>query len=454
MNRWNAIDSKALPCIAALLLKSPPLVRLAALNGLIELLEADAHALNQRQSSHSRIGDANSVSVPIPAVAAENGDGDCSHASAVLQNHWEAILVLAADCPSNKSNEEQSYIITKKRILSLMEIAIRDGLVGPWTAVPTLVLLTLDTLAGQDMSVRSIKLLKILSNKYPQYVDAVRLSKGVKDAHVLYIKDALRKNRDKGSMIPDRFKQTQTRLARLYSEIVNTTRSKRNEFLRLLVRSFKKGLILTKEGASRRSSFGADDANYPPSMWPCLALLISALPFTKAEEVCVVVHEIDAITACKVPSTVAELHEFIESDTPVTHPTVKQCAYKAKLLSILVRLKKYLMNGYNISAERQAVYSASTKRSMAGTTKLASDGFLNEPVHVNSRVASPDQSGLYDIFSSSKHPESSQLVPSTLHPASQGPTIITPLINLKELYEELDCANEAWSGDRFDPVDQ
>ncbi len=430
-------------------------MRLAALNGLIELLEADAYALNQRQSADSRGADVNSInSAQKPAVAAENGDGECSHASAVLQNHWEAILVLAAECPPNRNNEEQSYGITKKRILSLMEIAIRDGLVGPWTAVPTLVLLTMDTLAGQDSSARSIKLLKFLSNKYPQYVDAVRLSKGVKDAYVLYIKDALRKNRDKSNVMPDRLRQTQARLKRLYSEIVNTNRSKRNEFLRLLVRSFKKGLMSTQEVASRRLSSGADDASYPPSMWPCLAILISGLPYTKTEEVCVVVHEIDAITASKVPSTVAELHEFIESDTPVTHPTVKQCASRAKLLLVLVRLKNYLMNGYNIAAERQAVYSAGTKRSTGGTTKLAGDGLLNEPVHFNARLISSNQSGLYNIFASTEDAETSQIVPSALHPVSQGPTIITPLVTLRELYEELDSANEAWTGDGFDPDDQ
>lgn len=439
-------------------MKSPPLVRLAALNGLIELLEADAYALNQRQSADSRSIDARPISVNSslykPAVATENGDGESSHGSAVLQNHWEAILVLAAECPPNKKNDEQSYVMTKKRILSLMEIAVRDGLVGPWTAVPTLVLLTMDTLAGQDIGARSIKLLKLLSNKYPQYVDAGRLSKGVRDAYVLYIKDALRKNRDKSNMMPERLKQTQTRLRRLYSDIVSTTRSKRNEFLRLLIRSFKRELISTKEGASRRSSCGPDDAQYPPSIWPCLALLISTIPFTKTEEVCIVVHEIDAIMAYKVPSTVAELHEFIESGTPVTHPTVKQCASRAKLLSILARLKKYLMDGYGISVERQAVYSTSTKRSMAGTAKLSGDGLLNDPIHFNSKMAYTDKYGLSDIFACRQDSESSQIVPSVLHPLSQGSTVTTPLVHLRELYEELDRANDAWSGDIFDPVDQ
>jgi len=155
-----------------------------------------------------------------------------------------------------------------------------------------------------------------------------------------------------------------------------------------------------------------------------------------------------------VPSTVAELHEFIESDTPVTHPTVKQCASRAKLLSVLARLKRYLMDGYGISVERQAVYSASTKRSMAGTVKLSGDGLLNDQIHFNSKMVSNDKCGLYDIFACREDAGSSQIMPSVLHPLSQGSAVTTPLVHLRELYEELDRANEAWASDTFDPVDQ
>lgn len=429
------------------------MVRLAALNGLIEILEADAHALSQRQSIDSRGVEAtpNRISISKPAVAAENGDGENSHGGAILQNHWEAILSLATECRQSLSNEEQTYVTIKRRILSLVEIAVRDGLVGPWTAVPTLVLLTMDAHAGQDICARSIKLLKLLESKYPQYVDAGRLVKGVKDAYIVYIKDALKKVRDTATMvIPEGIKLTQGRLRRLYLDIVNTSRSKRNEFLRLLIRAFKNEFVSRKDGANRRTSVRSDEGHYPPSMWPCLALLIAAIPFTKSEEVCITLHEIDAIIAYKLPSTVAELHEFIESDTPVNHPAVKQCASRAKLLSVLVRLKRYLMKAYAISPERQAVYSASRKRSLGGTSKQSSDGLFTEAVRFNAKMANSGEFGLYEVFSFRQDLDTSQIVPSILHPLSQGP-LTTPLVDLKELFQELDRANEGSLGDNFVP---
>lgn len=434
------------------------MVKLAALNGLIEFLQADAHALSQRQIMHptSIEPDAISISISKAVVASENGDGESSHGGAILQNHWDAILSLAAETHPKQNNVDNSSILIKKRILCLIEIAVRDGLVGPWTAVPTLVLLAMETHASQDISARSIKLLKLLSNKYPQYVDAGRLVKGVKDAHILYIKDAMKRSRDTGTHIPEDIRLAQSRLKRLYLDIVSTSRSKRNEFLRLLIRSFRRELISTKEGGTRRSSLGTDDASYPPSLWPCLALLISSIPLKKYEEVCIVVHEIDAAMAYKVPSTIAELHEFIESDTPVTHPAVRTCASRAKILCILLRLKRYLMNGYGISAERQAVFAASTKRSSSGATKLSSDGVFADPVHFNAR--NTGESGiipsLCDIFTYRQELNTSGIAPNILHPLLQGPAVTTHVVDLKKLFDELDGESEGSPADNFDPMNQ
>ena len=65
---------------------SAPAMALVALNGLIELIQADASELRQRQSRDAAMG----------AVAAENGEGgDVSQSSAILQLHWDPILALA-----------------------------------------------------------------------------------------------------------------------------------------------------------------------------------------------------------------------------------------------------------------------------------------------------------------------------------------------------------------------
>jgi hypothetical protein len=414
----------------------PPSVKLAALNGLIELVQADAHALFRRQSLDSKLQeDSSRKSTP---VAAENGEGDASQSSAILQNHWDDVLALAADIHPNQKIEEQSSNLIRRKILYLVDIAVRDGLVGPWTTVPTLVSFAMDM--QQDISVRSLKLLKVLSTKYPQYVDVGRLIKGVKDSYPQYSRDVIRRSKEPGSKIPECVKLGQARLRRLYNEVIASTKSKRNDFLRLLIRSFKLEITSSKQNGGR-SFRGPDDS---PAMWPWLSALIAGLPFRKTDEVCLVVHEIDTVMAQKVSSIVAELHEFIESDVPMDHPSVRECASTAKILCYLHRLRRYLLRGYSISAERQAVFANTTKRSSGTFRSSGGDGSLGDTaVQFNPKSASPesDPYNLMDIFSFHRDSEVSQVVPGILHPISQGTSVVTPLNGLKALYEELDTAN-------------
>jgi len=287
------------------------------------------------------------------AVATENGEGDLSHSSSILQNHWDAILALATDIPPLQNSEEQHLVLLRRRILVLMELAQSDGLVGPWSTVPTLVIFSMD--AMQDISGKALSLLKSLSKKYMEYVDAGRLAKGVKDSHFQFEKS---RNADT--------KFAQAQLRKLYLGIICQTRVRRNEFLRLITRSFKSELVSSSQSKTTPSRTPGEDGmpqkTYSSTIWVWLAHLICGLPFRKTEEVCLVINEIDSMLAFRMSSIVAELHELIESDVPEEHPTVKECGARAKILCLLSRMKAYLLKAYSISAERQAVFASSLKR--------------------------------------------------------------------------------------------
>jgi len=180
-------------------------------------------------------------------------------------------------------------------------------------------------------------------------MDMGRIVKGIKDSCP---SGGLSRKTDQAML-----KAYQARVRKLYVDVVCITRSKRNEFLRLLVRAFKgdKGLV------------GTDSSEINPTLCCWLAVLLSGLPYKKGDEVCLILREIDAITASKISTTVAELHELLEGDGNCyrrnhqdevaaggRHPVVP----KAMALCILIRLKVYLMQAYNINAERLALYSS------------------------------------------------------------------------------------------------
>ena len=389
-------------------------------------MEADSNALHtlqhqdskfaQRGKKRKSMASDNICFSSRTAVATENGEGDLSHSSSILQNHWDAILALATDIPPLRDPEEQHLVLLRRRILVLMELAQRDGLVGPWSTVPTLVIFSMDGM--QDISGKALTLLKRLSNKYMEYVDAGRLVKGVKDSHFQFEKS---RNAD--------MKLAMTQMRRLYLGIICQTRARRNEFLRLITRSFKSELVSSTQSKTTPSRTPGEDGtpqkSYSGTIWVWLAHLICGLPFRKTEEVCLVINEIDSMLAFRMSSIVAELHELIESDVPEEHPTVKECGARAKILCLLSRMKTYLSKAYSISAERQAVFASSVKR------RGPED---STPVSIDAKVAK--QMNLSDGMLSKISIEDKTSIPT-----------------LRDLYNELDNASVDQE-DTFDPVGQ
>lgn len=394
---------------------STPPNSLVALNGLIELIQTDALELHRRQDRNAAKG----------TVAAENGEGDVSQSSAILQLHWDAILSLALKSSGMiHSNEDQTAIMIRRKILFLIEISIRDGLCGPWSCLSTLVFFAMtDGSAGalsQDPSVsslcsRSVKQLKLLVVKYPHFVDMGRIITGIKDSCPAAPRQ---KNGRQKEQAITRLKVAQQRAKRIYSEIVCSTRAKRNEFLRLLVRSFK---------GDRRSDLSS--AKVDLCCW--LAIILAGIPYKKAEEICLVLQEIDTIASSRTSSTVADLHELLDVEQSMEEEGffssvgVKDTAKRkdsgvrgdengdgdgdnsgekaARLLStrsavlnraavlcVMARLKSYLMCSYNIPPERQAVY-ATSKASERSNEKDSSVTF-------NAKAGGDALANLYGVY--------------------------------------------------------
>jgi len=210
-----------------------------------------------------------------------------------------------------------------------------------------------------------------------------------------------------------RFKVFQQRLKKLYSEIVCTTRAKRSEFLRLLVRAFKRDK-------------GSDLSSTNVSMCCWLAILLAGVPYKKAEEVCLVLHELDAIASSKTSSTIADLHELLDMEQSLAEDGIVRSIKvqredkgrkddsrggkaaagdepardspdgarrargavitRATALCVISRLKVYLMRGYNISLERQAMYVSGSK------------GAEKEAVTYSAKAAGRAAANLYDVY--------------------------------------------------------
>ena len=390
---------------------SPPAISLVALNGLIELIQADASEMRQRQSRDAAPG----------AVAAENGEGgDVSQSSAILQVHWDPILALAMNAGTHQKNiDHQTAAMIMRKILFLIEISIRDGLCGPWSCLSTLVFFAMtDGLAGVDLPERGIgslcsravKQLKLLVVKYPQYVDMGRIITGIRDSCPAAPRQRNSRQKEQAAA---RFKVFQQRLKKLYSEIVCTTRAKRSEFLRRLVRAFK-------------GDKGSDLSSTNVSMCCWLAILLAGVPYKKVEEVCLVLHELDAIASSKTSSTIADLHELLDMEQSLAEDGIVRSIKvqredkgrkddsrggkaaagdepardspdgarrargavitRATALCVISRLKVYLMRGYNISLERQAMYVSGSK------------GAEKEAVTYSAKAAGRAAANLYDVY--------------------------------------------------------
>jgi len=416
---------------AALKSKASSGFKMAALSSLTELLQADAESLERRQkvqlattpgtntggatgngssgkkraaaglaSAKKKKGagkgknknftndentDEDEEVIPRSAtvVATENGEGDSlSQSSAVLQQHWDAVLVLATDSgaaaagvsPAAAARIAADGIAIRRRVIALMDVVLRDGLVGPWTAVPALVALSSDGVP--DVANRALRLLCELAEKHPQYVDAGRLTAGLEQAYKLHCGPEPQQNNNRTA--PSHKKNDPiapsaalAALGVMYTRLVWSSRPRRNDFLRALLRQYR--VVLGSGVAAGR----ADVDGAPLQLLAFIAAVAGALPLRRAEEACIIIQEASGICASHADAVLVELHAVLgggeeeaeaeeKNTTPV--PDAESLAAPcraAAALCMLYRLRASMERAYNISPERAAAFAAAGKRKTA-----------------------------------------------------------------------------------------
>lgn len=389
-----------------------PGFKMAALSTLTEMLQADAESLERRQKvqqtgttpaaakKRGRGGTANGGStgkkkarktknggVPaetitddeddeVPrgtAVATENGEGDnLSQSSAVLQQHWEAVLVLATDSGAGGRAVADGVAI-RRRVVALIEVVLRDGLVGPWTAVPALVGLASDTFP--EVSRNALRLLCELAEKHPMYVDAGRLTLGLEQAFKLHCGTEQPQQQGQGkrranATVPA---AALSALGAMYTRLIWPSRPRRIEFLRALLRQFRAAV-----GSRAAQGKGGGP---PLRLLAFIASVAGALPFKRAEEACILIQEASGICASHTDAVLVELSAVlgeVDGDEDDAAPAVQARAGSARALAgacraaaalcMLQRLRSRVERGYSISAERAAAFAAAGKRKTAEET--------------------------------------------------------------------------------------
>ena len=352
-------------------------------------------------------GDEDALLVVSTVVATENGEGDSlSQSSAVLQQHWDSVLQLA--CDHGGGGDADGGVGIRRRVIALMEVVLRDGLVGPWTAVPSLVALCSDT--ATDISARALRLLSELSDKHPQYVDTGRITAGLEQAYKLHcggggdgsgsnaVPHTGRSGRNKHGSNSEAMAPASalTSIGLMYSALLWPSRPRRNEFLRGLLRHFRSSLAAggahSGSGSGGRRGGGVD-----LKLLAFVAATGASLPLKRAEEACILIQEANSMCLSYVDPVLVDIQSILghgdeDEDDDVgrgggyganaaakqklTERDVKDltnacCAGAA--LCMLHRLAQYVERAYGISHERAAAFAAAGKRKTAeeGTTVTA-----------------------------------------------------------------------------------
>jgi hypothetical protein len=112
---------------------------------------------------------------------------DLAPQPAPAQDNWDAVLKLATDTtpsapgsalsPPGSGGDLAPGTHVRRRVVELMEIVIRGGLVGPWTALSPLMALCTDPL--EEIRSRALRMLRLLCDKHARYMDVERLCVGV-----------------------------------------------------------------------------------------------------------------------------------------------------------------------------------------------------------------------------------------------------------------------------------
>ena len=358
---------------AALVGSAAEPLKMRALANLTELLRAESEALKARQAEMD--GGRGKREQKTLSVPSQNGIGDIlSQGGAIVQDNWDLVLALAMDTtpvsagastsPGSRLGGAGSAV--RRCALEVIEVVLRNGLVGPWTAVPSLVVLATDP--SEDVRNRALRALKQLAGKYSKYFDAERLAEGLAKSKELHHGLATACGRPWNAV---HVRPVLIGMRSVYSQLIQPNKQLRSDFLRALMRKFR--------GASEVASSQND---VDMELLSFLTSAMSSLPFKRGDEVCYLVQEINAIISTRCEDIKHSLEYCVEGIDDAVFPTA-QCTASI-VISMLLVLKEFLKASYSINPERIAAYggAADKKRQEERTSISMQDGvpFLLEKV--------------------------------------------------------------------------
>ncbi|PSC68988.1 nipped-B B isoform X2 [Micractinium conductrix] len=408
---------------AALQPNAPELLKLKAVSNLIELLRADEVSMRAAQADGGEGGGAAHGAPPTvgggkrrgkkggaaaaaaaddsaqrAALQTQNGEGDTlSQSSSILQDNWEAVLVLATDTtpsppgsalspPGSADGELAPGTHVRRRVVELMEIVIRGGLVGPWTAVAPLMALCTDP--HEDIRSRALRLLRHLCEKFSRYLDADRLCSGVVEAYRFRaaLAEAAGEPTAQRGWAEGAPPQALAGLSAVYAALIQPKFQLKVDFLRGLLKRLRAGADLVA------ASGGA--AGSELRLLDFCAAVVAALPYKRGDEPCMVVQEINGIV-CRSGEGVKEefkrsLFGAISPGAPGAVPGSNGAASAAVMalckaslaLSMLLLLKEYIKTAYSINSERIEAF-AKTGEKRKAEEKLPVAPLAGVPTHLD-----------------------------------------------------------------------
>ncbi|CAG9462202.1 unnamed protein product [Pedinophyceae sp. YPF-701] len=346
----NAILQRALSAAA------PAGVTARALVCLRDLLETHERQLQEQQAAALADAQARNEGTAVPdakpaALATVNGASDStSLAGSVIQRFWDDVLscALRADAGASfgvRAAETSPSSLVRLRVLELVSVVYRGGLVAPWTGVAHIVALATDP--APHIRAEALRIFRTLVAKHPQFIDA-RIGDGMVAVHDFHDRLAGGLHAEGGGLAVPR--AATEGLAAVY-EAIKEVRGLRAKFL---------------TAALRRLEQACSQGHAPegPAQLQALAFaagLCASLPVRKADEALTMIAAIDSTVARRGELVQAALAEGLAAGDDAAGGElpagVRSEAAIATVLCILLQLRRHLKGVYGITNERVALFN-------------------------------------------------------------------------------------------------
>ena len=327
---------------AALAPSADRILKEQALSNLTELIREEELRMTATFGSSCAVSDAAAASTKDSVLKSTekrsrdteklqivNGQSDRSIAGGIAQRYWMDVLTLCVDSAYN----------VRLKGLHLVEVILRQGLVHPASAFPTLIALQIDPVPSVKRLAR--KLLKSQIQRHGEFFEH-QLTHGVEQTYMFKKKletDARRREKGALKTSPD----PADGFAFVYG-LVNSSRTSRNAFLNTLLRRFE-------------TTNGASDVLF----LRFLANVVTELPFTSVDETLYVIFQLNRVISLKGGLLLEQLACGLEECALMPNTQAPPDGFRidvelACALSIVLLLKAHIKRAYELSDARVASY--------------------------------------------------------------------------------------------------